>query len=268
MKKKRHKIWFWFVVILGFFFLILWMSPQWTPVFFKSVAIKPAKVEPKLLARGIREEVQQAVKPEHSTVLQHFSFDKGKDSLKEWEEKIFKGQTDFKVLQENGMCYLNSRSQNACSGLYVKMTETASPDLWLSWKWRVNEFPKKKHPELLSNRAEDDFAARVYVIFLGANLFKSDVIEYIWDEKFAPGTSVDSPYSQRIKLLVIRNGRSSGEEKGWTQESRNLYEDYQKLFGKTPCNPVGLLALMSDSDNTETNASADFAEIIIKRVFN
>lgn len=210
--------------------------------------------------------MKRPVAHEAVTELQRFSFDKGQNSLKAWEEKVFKGHTTFNVVQENGLFYLSSQSQNACSGLYVKMKQEVTPDLWLSWKWRVHEFPQKKHPELLSSRSEDDFGARIYIIFLAPNLFRSDVIEYIWDEQFPIGSVSDSPYSERIKLVVIRNGLSKiKNDAGWASEERNIYEDYKKLFGKEPTKPLGFVALMSDSDSTESKAAADFTNIILKK---
>ena len=125
-------------------------------------------------------------------------------------------------------------------------------------------FPVKKIPQRLSNRQEDDFAARLYVIFLGHNLFRSDVIEYIWDEFLPAGLSADSPYSDRIKRRVVRSG-PNGEGGGWREERRNLYEDYRKLFGREPRYAVGMIALMSDSDSTGSRAAADFGDIVLIR---
>jgi hypothetical protein len=264
-RKRRRKTPLYVAVILTLALLALGATHRfWLPI-FKWPPVKIRAVEPMLPAGGTREGAQEAIKSEKTTLLKQFLFERGEDSLKEWEEKVFKGKTVFKVENEGGLCYLSSKSQDACSGLFVKTQEPPTADLSVSWKWRVHEFPQKKHPELLSNRAEDDFAARFSVIFLASNFFRSDVIEYIWDEKFPIGTSAESPYSERVKLLVIRSGPDGGQEGGWIKEERNLYEDYQKFFGKAPRNPVGMVAVMSDSDNTGTKASADFAEIVLKR---
>ena len=267
MAKKRHrKTPLFLAAALTFLLVALATTCRfWLPFFLAHFQVRVQEVKPQLLAPGVRGGAQEGVEPEKSTVLRRFMFERGQDSLKEWEEKVFKGRTVFQVLEEGGRHYLSCKSQDACSGLYVKADQPATPDLWLSWKWRANEFPKKKHPDLLSNRAEDDFSARVYVIFLASNFFRSDVIEYLWDEELPAGTSVDSPYSERVKLLVLRSGPAGSEGGGWADEEQNVYEDFKKLFGKAPRNPVGLVALMSDSDNTQTRASADFAEIVLKR---
>ena len=200
-------------------------------------------------------------KPQGGPVLRHWRFD-GTDPLKNWEEKVFKGKTLFRVSSRPGGNYLHVESADACSGLFVK-TEAVS-GLFLRWRWRATEFPAKKKHEL-SNRGEDDFAARVYAIFPANNFFHSDVIEYIWDEKSSPGTCADSAYSDRIKLLVLRAGPASSEDQGWRSEHRNIYEDYLKLFGRKPHYAVGMIAVMSDSDSTGSGSAADFGEIILKR---
>jgi hypothetical protein len=263
VKKKRHRKELGFLAVtLASVFLALGLTYRsWAPVYFKQPDIereavktlKPRSLELPLPDSGIQ-----------TAILQRLSFDKGQESLMGWQEKVFKGTTVFKIIEDDGSPYLRSQSQDACSGLYVKTEHRATPDLWISWKWRAKEFPHKKRPELLSNRPEDDFAARVYVIFPASNFFRSDVIEYIWDKEIPSGTLADSPYSERVKLLVVRTGPPGVVNGGWVEEERNIYEDYLKLFGKAPRHPVGLVALMSDSDNTGTSASADFAEIILK----
>ena len=201
---------------------------------------------------------------ESFAILSRFLF-QNQDSLKAWEEKIFKGKTNFVVHQENEKGFLNAASQDACSGLYAKVDYEATPDLYLSWKWKAIRFPQKKEPGHLSNKSEDDFAARVYVIFPGSSFFKSDVIEYVWDEKIPSGTAATSPYSERVKLFVIQNGAPAPENDGWREEERNLHADYQKLFGRRPERPAGVVALMSDSDNTGTQSEASFADFTFKK---
>ncbi len=220
---------------------------------------------PIIVKTPVRAPLIPAVRPASNfKMLAQYTFDNSA-SLKQWEEKIFKGSTQFQVLSDKGSGFLKSKSSDACSGLYVKVDYPATPDLCVSWKWRAVLFPKKQHTETISNKSEDDFAARVYVIFPGANFFKSDVIEYIWDEKTPVNTTASSPYSDRIKLFVLRSGPAPVAAGGWYEEERNVYEDYEKLFGKAPAKPVGAIALMSDSDNTRTSSEADFGTVIIEK---
>ena len=79
------------------------------------------------------------------------------------------------------------------------------------------------------------------------------------------GTVSDSPYSDRIKLMVLESGPSGNGGENWVREHRNPYQDHLNLFGRPAKHPIGMIALMSDSDTTGTSASADFGEIQLKR---
>ena len=181
-------------------------------------------------------------------------------SLAKWERKVFKGETNYKIQADGAEHYLRASSLDSSCGLFMKTNHAATSDLFIRWKWRARTFPSKKEPKKLASRSEDDFAARIYVIFLASNLFRSDVIEYIWDESLPVGESTESAYSDRIKLMVVRSGPAPPDG-GWQEETRNPLEDYIRLFGKPPKHPIGIVAVMCDSDNTGSRAEADFAEI-------
>lgn len=178
-------------------------------------------------------------------------------SVRQWEEKVFKGKTSYLVVRENGESFLRGESRNASSGLYQKFDFEVTPDLAIRWQWRARTFPIKKEPLKLGNRREDDFAARLYVIFPGTNFFNTNVIEYIWDAALPIGASSSSPFSDRIQLVVIRSG-APDDSQAWVSETRNIFDDYKTFFKKNPDRRIGAIALMSDSDNTNTQSAADF----------
>lgn len=219
-----------------------------------------------------REHIQTSIRPlkkiaapkarVFKNIIKQFQFTSDA-SLKSWEEKIFRGKTLYQITAENGRQFLKTSSQAASSGLYAKMGIEPLPDIFLSWYWRATKFPQKKDPSRLSNRSEDDFSARVYVVFPGSNFFNSNVIEYIWDENLPVGTSASSPFSDRVKLFVVESGPAGVEAGGWKIQDRNIYEDYQHLFGKPPTRSIGAIAIMSDSDNTKTESGSDFGDIVI-----
>ena len=193
------------------------------------------------------------------------------DSLRAWEEKIFKGRTNYVVIPEGEGGILSATSQASSSGLYKKVKVFITPEMVLSWDWKASKFPKKPDPKKLADRAQDDFAARIYLVFPGVTFFGSNVIEYIWDESLPPGTVSSSPFSDRVKLFVIRSCKPSGENstcppdrQGWAHEERNIYEDYTALFESKPDRALEAIALMSDSDNTHTSSQAFFKTIELK----
>ncbi len=198
-----------------------------------------------------------------SHVVQAFNF-KNEDSLKDWEEKIFKNKSEYHVIQEEGQTFLRAKSQDASSGLFKKVNYDLTPGLYLAWQWRVTTFPVKPKPAELSNRSQDDFAARIYVVFPGSSFFNTRVIEYLWDKDIEEGVFQSSPYSGKVKLFVAESGIAKSKD-GWMAEERNLFNDYVEIFGQKPDKPIGAIAFMSDSDNTHTSSSADFKNIAFKR---
>jgi len=254
VKHKHRRAHFWIALtVLAILALLFWRR-EMLSTWLAGLTRPPAAGAPRTLVSSVS--VEPSLAP-----IETFRFEDAA-SLAQWEQKVFKGKTLYQIESPQGQRpYLSALSENSSCGLYMKTHQEATPQLFLSWKWRARVFPKKKEPMKLSSRSQDDFAARVYVIFEASNLFRSDVIEYIWDDSLPEGTVEDSPYSERIKLFVIRSGLAAEADGGWRIETRNPRQDYTDLFGKAPKNPIGILALMCDSDNTGTSAQADFDEI-------
>ncbi len=150
-------------------------------------------------------------------------------------------------------------SKKTASALFYKLKLDIQSKPVISWKWRVYEFPERTMPETLAGKEEEDFAARVYVMFPAAFFTNSQAIEYVWAERLPSGTSGRSGYSKNIKLMVLQSGKADA----WRYEKRDIYEDYKKLFGKDPRMNVGAIAFMTDADSTGTRADAIYDEIEI-----
>ena len=190
-------------------------------------------------------------------VTKHFTFS-SEDSLKEWQEKVFKGRVKYKINKQGDECFLDAFSDRAASGLYCKIKMDVQKRPFISWKWRMQKLPGKKSSEDLSKKEEDDFAARVYVIFPAPFFTRTKVIEYIWANNVPEGTITASPYTKNIKLFVIKSGESPDE---WFTEERDIYQDYILVFGERPRMNVGAIAIMTDADSTQTTAHAQYGEI-------
>lgn len=179
-----------------------------------------------------------------------------KDDLWAWEEKIFKGRTSYLVKFDGDEGFIHARSEQSSSGCYYRIEFDSEEYPMISWRWKVVEFPKKRGS---GDIEEDDYAARVYVIFLARFFPLSKCLEYVWDETIPEGSIFSHPRMENIKMLVIQSGKSEGGE--WVFEERNIYEDYLRAFGKEPKLKVGAVAFMSDSDDTQSSAEAFYDEI-------
>jgi hypothetical protein len=192
-------------------------------------------------------------------VIKDFPFS-GENALKEWEEKIFKGKVVYRVEKGQTLSYVRATSDKAASALYYRLKLDAKDKKpVVSWKWNVDKFPEKKTKESLEIENEDDFAARVYVIFPAMFFTNSKVLEYIWSETLPEGTIGTSPYSKNIKIIVARSG--SNADKKWFQEDRDIAADYMKAFGRSPEYDIGAVAFMTNTEHTLTSADAMYDEI-------
>ena len=203
---------------------------------------------------------KRALKPSQKTELvKLFPFSED-NALKEWEEKVFKGKVVYRIEKGKDLSYVRAKSDKTASALYYKLKMDAkkrSPVI--SWKWNVDKFPEKKGKESIEAENEDDFAARVYVIFPAMFFTNSRVLEYIWSETLPEGMIGTSPYSKNIKLIVARSGPNKDKE--WFQEERDIAADYMKAFGRGCEYDIGAIAFMTNTEHTLTSAAAMYDEI-------
>ena len=126
---------------------------------------------------------------------------------------------------------------------------------YLRWSWRAVALPEGANEE---RKETGDSGAAVYVVFPGR--FRPDNIKYVWSSSLPEGTATESPYNSKTKIVVLRN-RSTPLGK-WVSEEVNVYEDYKRLIGGEP-DEVQAIAIMSDSNNTESKAIAHYDDIRI-----
>jgi len=165
--------------------------------------------------------------------------------------------------------------------LHPLNAETGSTPI-LRFAWRVDRFPE--HSDLTS-RARDDAAAKVCVLFdvplerlslvdrtkiqLGRRLFDPQLpaatICYVWDRTLPAGRWIDSAYTDRVRLLVLRSG-ASGEPSRWIDERRDLRADFVQAFPREAAfglPKVAALAFATDADNTKSQAVAWFGDMAL-----
>lgn len=205
--------------------------------------------------------VPQETPPQYDIKLvKQFPFSE-EDSLKEWEEKVFKGKVIYKIERDASLSYVRASSSSTASALYYKISINAKTGYpVVSWKWKVEKFPAKKEAENLERQETDDFAARVYVIFPAMFLTNSKVLEYVWAETLPVDSMGTSPYSKNIKLIVARSGPANGQ---WAKEERDIIADYIKAFGRTPEYNIGAIAFMTNTEHTGSSADSMYDEIKI-----
>jgi len=166
-----------------------------------------------------------------------------------------KGNSTWTIKKENDNKYLSANSNSDSYTIGKKYKYNLKKFKYISWKWRVHKMPSGGNEE---KKKTGDSAAGVYVLFPGFAVPYS--IKYVWSTTREVGTIVNSPFTNRSKIIVIKSGKSDIGK--WITEKRNVYQDFIKVFKvKSPDKKPQGIALLSDSDNTKTSAKADYDDI-------
>lgn len=168
------------------------------------------------------------------------------------------GNKAWKVSKENFNKYLSCTSKADSFTIGKEQKYNLEKYKILKWKWRVHEVPEGGNE---SKKETGDSAAGVYVVFPGFII--PYAIKYVWSSSLKEGTILDSPFTGRTKIVVVRSGKTRLGK--WIKEERNVYEDYLKVFDKKELdkNPK-VIGFLTDSDNTGKSARADYDDIYIE----
>lgn len=198
-----------------------------------------------------------------------------------WAALTFKKierRTRYSVVREGDGYALKAESDASASGLYRPLDLDARVYRILAWRWKVENVLAKADAR---RKDGDDYPARVYVAFRhdvetatlwerarsGAIrlLYGQDpprhVINYIWDNRLAPGTVLHNAYTDRARMVVVQSGAARVGQ--WVDEQRDVYADYKRLFGAEPP-PIAAIAVMTDTDDTGERAVAYYGTITLR----
>jgi hypothetical protein len=81
----------------------------------------------------------------------------------------------------------------------------------------------------------------------------------VWDNRHPVGTSAWSPYTDRVRTVVLESGASRAGR--WVDEKRDLEADFHAAFGAgLPMPPVMGIAAGNDTDQTGETVTAWFGD--------
>src|SRR5215467_10032647 len=151
-------------------------------------------------------------------------------SPKGWQLKEKSGLAQFALQKVDGLDALMLRSTNTSFSFQREVKANLKEFPLLSWKWKVTKLPEGGD---FRTRGRDDQAAQLFVAFN-----KSKFIVYLWDSTAPKDLIADAfaPPLMSIKVVVLRSGPV--ETGKWVTETRNVYEDYKRLYGDTQEVPV------------------------------
>src|ERR1700752_751971 len=163
---------------------------------------------------------------------------------------------EFRIVTQAGRKVLQIKSNNDSSTISKEIKVDVKSLPILTWSWQAVTLPKGGDARKL---ATDDQAAQLYVTFPRfPSQVRSRIISYIWDTTAPEGAVSKSEKTGLVTYVVVRSGPA--ELGKWLTETRNVLEDYQKIYGEPPGEEVGAISISIDSNDTRSSAEAYFGE--------
>lgn len=174
-----------------------------------------------------------------------------------WKLKERSGRANISIVHEGSFHALRLRSEDTSFSLQKPVVVNPREYPLFTWKWKVTRIPEGGD---FRKRKTDDQAAQLFLAFSNSN-----IIVYIWDSSAPQGLTDDAwaPPFLTIKAVVVRSGLSDTGK--WLTETRNVYEDYRKIFGKEPPQIAGI-RIQINSQHTDTSCESFFADMAFEKL--
>jgi hypothetical protein len=168
---------------------------------------------------------------------------------------------DFTLVSESAARVLHLVSDRDSSTISRELKVDVRQYPILQWRWKVTVLPRDGDAR---RKQTDDEAAQLYIAFPRfPSAVRSRVIGYIWDSTAPVGAIFPSEKVATVTFVVVRSG--TADLNRWLTETRNVYEDYKRIYGEAPGESVGAVSISSNSQNTSSRAEAFFGEILFRK---
>ena len=186
----------------------------------------------------------------------------------------------FALVTDDGKTVLKVESNNSAGSLAVPVAllgrQTSNT---LQWRWKVDRVLDKAD---MDEKMADDHSARLYVFFdvpleslsladrtkikLARSISGVDVptaaLCYVWDNKHRVGYTAWSPFTQRLRKVVLQSGPDAVGQ--WRIEARDVAADFKQAFGFDAPAITGI-SVGNDTDNTEDHVTSWFGDVGFKK---
>lgn len=168
---------------------------------------------------------------------------------------------DFAVVSEGAGRVLHLRSVDDSSTITKEVKIDVKQYPILQWRWKVVELPKGGDAR---RKETDDEAAQLYVTFPRfPTAVRSRTIGYIWDTSAPVGAIFPSKKVSTVTFVVVRSGDADLGK--WLTETRNVLDDYKRIYGEAPSEDVGGISISINSQNTKSRSESYVGEILFRK---
>jgi hypothetical protein len=201
-------------------------------------------------------------------------------ALKPWEQYyVRRGNlpTEYRIVDVDGERVLEADAQEGGTGLFRRIRIDPRRHPVLEFRWRVprDSLERLKQTSGGSPLARlslgfhgdvdkldfDDRAKLRLATVLTANGLPYASLLYVWMLDEPVGTVFHSPYTGRVRYLVVESGTQRLGE--WVQFRRDIVEDYRRAFGEDPGEVVGV-GVMTDPGDDYSRRRGFYGDIIFR----
>jgi hypothetical protein len=173
--------------------------------------------------------------------------------------------TEYRVVEVDGTKALEADAREGGSGLSRKIHIDPRRQPVLEWRWRIPRPDESPSPPNVASRDSplarlslafngdtdkldfDDRAKLRLAMILTANGLPYASMLYVWMLDVPVGTVLRSPYTDRVRMLVVESGLQRAGE--WVSVQRNVIEDYRLVYGEYPEDIVAVGVMTDPGDD-------------------
>jgi hypothetical protein len=203
-------------------------------------------------------------------------------SFESWQKVAFPGKqkTLFAADPREGAHAWRATADRSASLLRKKLRIEAAALQSIQFSWKTNGLIDLAD---MAERDREDSVVRVILSFEGdrekfsaKNRMLSELslaltgkelpyasLMYVWCNKRAVGDVIINPRTDRIRKFVVETGTSNLGQ--WIHYERDIRADFIQAFGEEPGALTGI-ALMTDTDNTRSKATAWYGPVSFKPI--
>jgi len=175
-----------------------------------------------------------------------------------WELKENEGIPQISLVTENNDHVLHLVSDKASFGITKEIEVDLKQYPFIHFRWKAVELPKGGD---FREKQTDDQAGQLYVVF-GTFKLTAKIVGYLWENGAPRFTTGVSPAWGKTHLIALQSGSENIGK--WMREKRNVYDDYQTLFGKEPPK-ANLISLFINSQHTKSRAECSYRDIYFSK---
>jgi hypothetical protein len=186
-----------------------------------------------------------------------------------------KTPTVYSLVEDDDAVVLHAQAMGAASGLAQFTVFDIRSAPVVEWRWKAGSLVDDADNRVA---AKEDAPARLLFAFDGdksrlplverAIFYLSEklsgrelpyaLLQYVWARRLPVGTVIEHPYTRRVRMIVVASGEGGVGE--WQSFSRNVYDDYRRVFAEEPGDLTGI-GVMTDTDNTRASVEAWYGDI-------